>query len=169
MSENPWIATVVRGRRRPGLRERIYRGVRLVRATGCWEWQGSIDSCGYARVNVGGKNLTASRYAYGIFVGAIPDGLCVLHRCDNRKCVNPEHLYAGTKRDNSNDALERGRHAIGERHPRARLTELAVVEIRRAASGGETQRSIARRLRVSRAAVWSAVHGLSWKHVGSAS
>ena len=83
---------------------------------GCWEWTGYIRKDGYAKIDVGGKCIPAHRYSWVLANGEIPfhdsyHGMCVLHKCDNRKCVNPDHLTLGTQRDNNNDRDKKGRQA----------------------------------------------------------
>jgi hypothetical protein len=79
--------------------------------TECWNWQGSAGNSGYGKLRIGhSKDHQTHRLSYQLFHGEIPDGLCVLHRCDNRKCINPEHLFVGTHADNTRDMIEKGRH-----------------------------------------------------------
>jgi len=80
--------------------------------TQCWEWQGKLFVNGYGRFYLGDKELRAHRYSYERHVGPIPEGLMILHSCDNRKCVNPSHLRPGTAKENMADAISRGRVKI---------------------------------------------------------
>ena len=81
--------------------------------SGCWNWIGALTNSGYGQVTFEGHHCTAHRFAFAALGRGIPKGKWVLHTCDNRQCVNPNHLYAGTPIDNRRDALERGRW----RHP----------------------------------------------------
>lgn len=77
--------------------------------SGCWHFKGPISNNGYGKVGWHGKVLHAHRLSYILLVGD-PGELFVLHKCDNRKCVNPEHLFLGTAKDNTHDMLKKGRH-----------------------------------------------------------
>src|SRR5438132_6620377 len=79
----------------------------------CWEWVGGLNAYGYGIFRDGKKILFAHRFAYERWVGLVPEGLCVLHHCDNRKCANPEHLWTGTRRQNGEDRDRKGRTASG--------------------------------------------------------
>lgn len=101
-------------------RERIQRSVQVDR-NGCWNWSLGKDRIGYGRlkVSMGTREAfrftSAHRYAYELWRGVIPDGLCVLHRCDNRACCNPEHLFLGTQQDNMRDMHAKNRGPVGYR------------------------------------------------------
>jgi hypothetical protein len=83
-----------------------------VNETGCFEWQKARDSYGYGV----GLRMLAHRLSWITFRGPIPDGLCVLHRCDNPCCISPAHLFLGTRGDNNRDSKSKGRNSKGDRH-----------------------------------------------------
>ena len=98
----------------------------------CWDWQGSCSSAGYGHIGSGGKRgktLNAHRIAFELLGGKqLPDGMHVLHHCDNRRCCNPLHLYAGTNRQNCMDRIERSGYPSGEFNPNANVPDDAVRE-----------------------------------------
>ena len=99
-------------------------------SSGCWQWVGSVTIYGYGRMRVDAKNVMAHRFSYELHVGKIPEGLFVCHKCDNRKCVNPEHLFVGEHQDNMTDMVKKNRQAVGSRNGNAVLSENDVLLIR---------------------------------------
>ena len=89
--------------------KRFHLGYIPIPETGCWLWERATTHNGYGQISIGGKIMIAHRYSWELHGGHIPDGLCVLHKCDVRCCVNPDHLWLGTQKDNSQDALKKGR------------------------------------------------------------
>jgi HNH endonuclease len=131
--------------------------------TGCWLWTGSVNRDGYGGLSIGGKTRRASRVSWELHYGPIPNGMLVCHRCDTPACVNPDHLFLGSARDNAHDAVAKGRNAAGERHGCARLSAADVADVRDRAARGETLRSIAASLGLHRLHVGNIVRGDSWR------
>lgn len=136
----------------------------IVVPSGCHEWTGCIHR-GYGQFRFRGKTTRAHRVAWIIANGEIPDGLLVCHTCDNRCCVNPNHLFLGTPGDNSRDMTRKGRSAYGEKHSQSKLTESDVNRIRELRKSGETQESIASRYGVARRTIGDVVNNKMWKHM----
>jgi hypothetical protein len=147
--------------------ERLWARVDKGGVNGCWLWTGPVNSWGYARIRVNGLNVQAHRYSWEIHNGAIPDDRWVLHKCDVRNCVNPAHLFLGTRQANVDDMMAKGRHMplVGEKNGQARLTSEDVKEIRRLHATGVAQRALARQFGVNRAMIYLIVRRKKWAHV----
>lgn len=126
----------------------------------------SVTSYGYGVFRVGGTVVRAHRYAYELLVGPIAIGRHACHHCDNPACVRPEHIFTGTHRDNMQDAARKGRMVprpmIGEKHPRAKLTEVDVIAIRCSRESGV---AIANRYGLSKSHVSAIRKHQSWSHL----
>ncbi len=131
----------------------------------CWLWTAGTASGGYGKIRASGSRqmLVAHRVSWELANGPIPDGLCVLHRCDNPPCVNPGHLFLGTLADNSADMAAKGRartsNQKGEANGNAKLSKAQVHEIR---ADPRFQRVIAADYNVSRTAVSGIKSGANW-------
>lgn len=106
----------------------------------CWIWTGPVNRYGYGRLGIGfsGSRELAHRFSWKIHRGSIPFGMCVLHKCDVPGCVNPAHLFLGTRTDNHNDKVAKGRLSYGETISK-KLTEKDVLAIRKKYASGISQ------------------------------
>jgi len=148
---------------------------KVSKSDGCWIWTGATNNKGYGVIRDSGKTCLAHRISYRINIGPIHDGLCVLHRCDVRLCVNPEHFFLGTKFDNNVDMRLKGRdsrgekHSLicrGENHSRLKLNNQKVMEIRWLYHNTSTTHlAIAIVYGVSGGTVASILSGKSWSFV----
>lgn len=159
------------------LSERFWNKVR--KTPTCWLWIGAKKPNGYGKIWLYGKDVRAHRVSWVLTNGPIQDGLCVLHRCDVPLCVNPAHLFLGTRRENFQDMFTKKRHANGDRHGakthpesihrgelnrQAKLTADDVSEIRTLCAGGLLQREAGARFGIHQAYVSEIVRGETWRH-----
>lgn len=136
------------------------------RDTPCKEWPHGLANTGYGQRQYKGRTWLAHRAAWDEHIGPIPDGLQVLHRCDNRPCHEIAHLFLGTMADNMRDKVAKGRQARGEKVFHHKLTAREVQIIRQQyASGGVTQKALAQQYGVHPSAISRAVHRKHWAHV----
>jgi len=153
-----------RGRHAPPLEERFW--MYAEKSEGCWIWKGQISTPGYGVLGHNYKRVGAHRVSWEIHNGPISNGLWVLHKCDVRACVNPDHLFLGTQTENMRDAVAKGRHVHctfhGEDHPEAKATWEKAREVRRLSDEGLYQREIADRLGLTRSCVNNILRGLTW-------
>jgi len=156
-------------------KERLLRMIQIKHDTNCWEWKGAKKrkEGDYGSLIIGSrtdktrKTISAHRYSYIVFNGDVPDGLWVLHKCDNPSCINPEHLFLGTRQDNIDDRENKNRnnHAVGERCPRAKLKEYQVLEIRSMLSNGKSIRGLARKYGVHHHTIMDIRDNKTWCHL----
>ncbi len=97
--------------------QRLLGNYKVNEITGCWEWQSTLSTTGYGLIKVFGKFTQCHRYSYELHKGAIPEGLFVLHACDNKLCINPGHLSVGDRYQNLKEAMERGLIHSGIKSP----------------------------------------------------
>lgn len=148
---------------------------------GCWYWRGSKGSASYAYIRLAGKTVRAHRASYTFFSGPIPDGLSVCHHCDHPSCVNPHHLFLGSRKDNARDMVRKGRGARqidatqshfrsgsapdGERGSGAKLTEAQALEIISKRRGGVKTKALAQQYGVDRTTIQRLMRGQNWKRL----
>ncbi len=131
----------------------------------CWEWIGSKATSGYGHIRIDGRLRSAHRVAYEMVNGPIPDGMVVMHSCDNPSCVNPQHLSLGTKKVNSDDKFAKGRARFvsGTDHSLSKLTPDLIEEARRLRSEGESYTAIGWRFGLHRSTIARALKGRTWR------
>jgi hypothetical protein len=154
------------------LATRFWKKVAISEPLFCWEWTAyrgpNVPGRNYGKVGVDGAVRFAHRVAWVLTHGPVPDGMDVLHRCDNPPCCNPAHLFLGTHLDNMRDRSAKGRRVstIGESNPKARLNADDVLKIRaRWRAGERPAESIAADYPVTKENVYAIVFYRSWKHV----
>jgi hypothetical protein len=172
------------------IEERFWKFV--VKADGCWSWLGCTAPNGYGLIydKKLDRKIPAHRLSYEMHIGPVPEGYFVCHRCDNPPCTNPEHLFVGTPKDNSQDMAKKGRSGLtrhperaargtrnarfthpettarGEESGQAKLTESQVREIRQLHNtGAHSQKSLGKKFGVCKATIYYIVNNLSWQHI----
>jgi len=158
--------------RRESLKTRFWKHVQ--KTEGCWEWTGCLYR-GYGRMRLNDKKrsrVMVHRFSWELHRGPIPDGLFVLHHCDNRCCINPDHLFLGTYSDNTRDCFTKGRNANnlpvaprGEAHPMSKLTEQQVLAIRQEYAEGVQRKNIAAKHGIIPSYVNAIVRRDVWTHI----
>ncbi len=151
------------------IKNRILKYVSNVNSNDCWVWKKYLDKDGYGQIftieNGIRKRKRSNRAAYEVFIGEIPDGMHVLHKCDNRACCNPDHFFLGTQEDNMADKVNKNRQLFGEIHPLSRIDESMVMEIHRKYNIGYTQQRLSEEYNVSRQHIGNIISGKRWKHM----
>jgi hypothetical protein len=149
--------------------ERFWSKVAVAGPDECWDWIGSLEPHGYGQILDHRRLVKAHRVSWEIHNGPVPDRLCVCHHCDNRRCVNPAHLYVGTRKDNNRDrgARKRGRESrdIGELHHNARFTEAEVRAIIAMLEAGYSQGEVGRFFGVRQTTIGRFANRQTWKHL----
>jgi len=151
-------------------KNRFYSNIIINDETECLEWKGTIKSNGYGQFkNLNKKWFHAHRYSYELFIGKIPEKMCVCHCCDNRKCINPSHLFIGTKKDNTQDMIKKNRQAYvsspGERNGRAKLKYCDIINIRKYLDSGMNCTKISKIYNVSISAINRIQLNKSWRNI----
>lgn len=135
---------------------------RINKTRKCWFWRGGRYSNGYGEAKLNGKQITAHRLSFILHHGEIPEDACVLHKCDMRSCVNPEHLYLGDRKQNSKDMVSRKRSLKGEKQPMAKLTQDNIAEIKILRALGYKLVDIAKKYKVCHSTISLILSGKRW-------
>jgi hypothetical protein len=138
---------------------------RIVDIHGCWVWVGKLERSGYGRIFIDGKNVLAHRFVYGEFKEPVPDDMCLCHHCDNPPCTNPEHMFVGTRTDNNNDMVAKGRTTHGERAYHGKLTAIQAVEIRKKRENGATVCDLSKEYGIATQNIYLLLQRKTWARV----
>lgn len=135
-----------------------------IRDDGCWLWAIHCDSKGYGVMGINNKKIMAHRFSYELYVGKIPEKMVVCHKCDNPSCVNPDHLWVGTQRDNIIDMVKKGRskHPIGEKNHLTKLSRDEVINIKCSLLNNVSGNKLAKKYGVTRTSIYKIKNGVSW-------
>lgn len=135
--------------------------------SGCWEWQSGKGTNGYGVSSINGKNMQAHRHFYLVFKGNIPKEKQINHKCDNPSCVNPDHLWVGSQKENMEDKKNKGRCADkrGEKHHLSRFVEDDVKKIREMYKYGVTQKIISKVFKCDPSNISYIVRNKRWSHI----
>lgn len=146
--------------------EKLANNLAKINDNGCINWTGRKTKWGYGTITISGKSRSAHRIAWEQAHGDIPNGLWVLHKCDNRLCCNPLHLFLGTVQDNVDDCCDKQRQTRGTMHGNHRLSDESVTLIRnKYATGKFTQVELAQEFGVLQTTISRVILRQSWKHV----
>jgi len=139
---------------------------KIKQSAGCWTWIGAIGTHGYGRFGFKGKTVQAHRFSYEMFFNKIYfNDLDVCHKCDNRSCVNPNHLFLGTRKDNMQDCNTKGRTTSGEKSSLSKLRSVDVLKIRGLWETGESRANIAKIFSVTESNIYSITKRKSWRNI----
>lgn len=131
----------------------------------CWNWIGCTNNRRYGSIGLAGKVIGAHCYSYLIYKGSIEEGQHVLHKCDNRRCVNPSHLFLGSNYDNIQDKINKGRLPKGDTHNSSVLLSSQVLQMREDYKTETRLWVLAKRYNIASSTVFKIVNRQRWKHI----
>lgn len=138
--------------------------------SGCWEWNGSILANGYGCLGIDGKTEYSHRASFIAFKGPIPKSMDVCHTCDNRKCVNPDHLFSGTRKDNMQDCKAKGRTnkkgiGSGSKIGTSKLIEADIPAIFALVKSGKNFTEVGKIYLITRHSISNIINRKTWRHI----
>jgi hypothetical protein len=136
-----------------------------VKTNGCWKWTGGKTAQGYGNIWFDGSLRRANRIRWQLCFGEIPEGMLVLHKCDNPECTNPDHLFIGTQKDNMQDMIQkgRGRKANGSSHYMSKFTEQDILEMRKLSKEGHDINYISEKFSAKKGTIRAIINRTNWK------
>jgi hypothetical protein len=138
---------------------------KVIQKEGCWGWIGGLDKNGYPYIYGGKGPYKAHRLSYEIHKGLIPEKMRVCHKCDNPTCTNPEHLFLGTSKENTQDSISKGRFIKGEKVHCSKLKEDEVKEIKKMLDLGVTCAYLSRKYKVHYMTIKCIEKNKTWKYI----
>lgn len=147
------------------IEERFWAKVDRCGANECWEWKASLHPKGYGQMNINGKPVASHRITWRLTHGSINKAQMICHKCDNRSCCNPGHLFEGTASDNTKDMISKARHTHGQRSRNAKLTDRRVLFLRSERAKGKSFFHFAKDWAIGWPTIYKAAVGQTWKHL----
>lgn len=150
------------------IKSRLEGKYRVDEESGCWVWTKSTAGKGYGQLRIralGKYGPYAHRLSYIAHVGPIPKGLLVCHKCDNPRCINPEHLFLGTSEQNLQDMKSKDRHLCGARNTESKLSEEQVQLIYELKDRGVSSHLVGKIFKIGQMTAWRIMHGVRWEHL----
>ncbi len=145
--------------------ERFFKYV--IKSEGCWIWSGCKDKKGYGQFNLKNKTMFSHRFSYELKYGKIPEKMCVCHKCDTPSCVNPDHLFLGTNKENLRDMISKGRKIVrkGVEKNNSKMNDEKVKKMRELYDNGNTVLQLSKLFQISESSTYYICKRKSWKHV----
>lgn len=139
---------------------------KIHKTASCWNWIAGKGWNGYGRFKFQGKMIKAHRFSYLLYIGDIPENMLILHSCNNRACVNPEHLLLGNHTQNMQHRQESNRQVQGEKHHQAKLTDKKVKEIRKLYSSQKiSQKKLSEKYNIGTTQISRIINNQNWRNL----